>query len=202
MKITDIKQQVKRKDRYSIYVDEKYSFALSESGLLNAGLSIGQDLSSQELADLKKLSIEDKAIYRILDLIARRPRSQGEIRDYLRRKKYSDEEIRKILNVLSEKEYIDDEDFARRWVDSRRLLKPISNRKLRLELMQKKVSEEIIQGVLSENEVDEKEIIKELIAKKSRQTRYKDKQKLMQYLIRQGFDYADVKDALNTIETN
>ena len=130
MKVTDIKQQVKRKDRYSIYVDEKYSFALSESGLLSAGLSIGLDLSGQELEELKKLSVEDKAIYRVLDLIARRPRSQGEITDYLKRKKYSEEEIEKTLNTLSVKGYINDEDFAKRWVESRRLLKPISKRKL------------------------------------------------------------------------
>lgn len=198
MKVTDIKQQQRRKDRYSIYVDGKYSFALSESGLLSSNISVGQELKNQELEELKKFSAEDKAVYRVLDLIARRPRSGGEIRDYLRLKKYSEEEIEKTLNTLSDKGYIDDEDFARRWVDSRRLLKPISNRKLRLELMQKKVDSEIIQRILEENETDEVETIKKLIAKKQRQTRYQDKQKLMQFLIRQGFNYPDIKTAIDS----
>lgn len=198
MKITDIKQQVKRKDRYSIFVDGKYSFSLSESGLLESGLSIGFELSGNELEKMKNTSAEDKAVYRVLDLIARRPRSEGEIRDYLRRKKYQDEEIKKIVNVLNKKGYINDEDFARRWVENRRLLKPISKRRLRLELKQKKVSEDIISSVLEQDETDESQVLKELIAKKRRQSRYQDDQKLMQFLIRQGFDYSDIKSTIKS----
>ncbi|HEX5456169.1 MAG TPA: RecX family transcriptional regulator, partial [Candidatus Saccharimonadales bacterium] len=164
MKITDIKQQVKRKDRYSIFIDGKYSFALSESGLLESGLKIGRELSDAELAELKEVSSEDKAIYRVLDLIARRARSEGEIRDYLRRKKYGDEAVKKILNTLSNKGYINDEAFARSWVENRRLLKPTSRRKLVLELRQKRISDEIISAVMDSEPADEREVLKELIA--------------------------------------
>jgi hypothetical protein len=38
MKITKISQQVQRKDRYSVYVDEKYSFSLSDYQLITAGV--------------------------------------------------------------------------------------------------------------------------------------------------------------------
>lgn len=197
MKITDIKQQVKRKDRYSIFVDGKYSFALSENGLLGAGIKLSQELSKQELDRLKDTAAEDKGVYRALDLISRRPRSEGEIRDYLKRKKYAPEEIEKILNALSKKGYIDDEDFARRWVESRRLLKSTSCRKLQLELRQKKVNAETIDKILSEDDTDEVETIKELVAKKRSFMRYQDDQKLMQFLARQGFNYADIKQALS-----
>lgn len=196
MKITDIKQQVKRKDRYSIFIDGKYSFALSESGLLSAGLSVGKELSNAELDDLKTVSVEDKAVYRVLDLIARRPRSEGEIRDYLRRKKYKAEEIEKTVNTLSIKGYINDEDFALRWMENRRLLKPISRRRLGLELRQKKISNQIVSKTLETDETDEKEVISELITKKRRQTRYQDDQKLIQFLIRQGFNYQDIKSVM------
>ncbi|HEX5797173.1 MAG TPA: RecX family transcriptional regulator [Candidatus Saccharimonadales bacterium] len=198
VKITDIKQQVKRKDRYSIFIDGKYGFALSESGLLAGGLKVGQELSKPELDKLKETSVEDKAVYRVLELIARRPRSEGEIRDYLRRKKYEDQKIEKILSTLSSKGHINDEDFAFRWVENRRLLKPISKRKLRLELKQKKISEDIIQKILQDDETDEKEIIKELIEKKRRQSRYQDNQKLIAYLARQGFSYSDIKEAMDS----
>lgn len=200
MKITDIKQQIKRKDRYSIYIDGKYSFALSQSGLLDTNLKISQEITDSRLKELKEFSGEDKAIYRVLDLISRRPRSEGEIRDYLRRKQYSAEEIEKILNTLSSKGYIDDLDFAKRWVDSRRLLKPISKRKLRLELKQKRVNDEIIETVLDEDETNETEVIKELIIKKQNQSRYQDQQKLMQFLARQGFNYGDIKAAFGELE--
>lgn len=200
MKITDIKQQVKRKDRYSIFVDDKYSFALSESGLISSGIKIGLELSDVELSKLKQEAVEDKGIYRVLDLISRRPRSEGEIIDYLKRKKYEKEEITKILERLSAKGYINDEDFARRWVENRRLLKSISRRKLQLELRQKKVSGDLIDKVLQTNETDEVETIKELIKKKRTSSRYQDSQKLMQSLARQGFNYSDIKQALTELE--
>lgn len=202
MKVTDIKQQVKRKDRYSIFIDGKYSFALSESGLLSSGLKIGLEISNEELETQKQASVEDKGVYRVLDLISRRPRSEGEIKEYLKRKKYSDEEIEKILNVLSNKGYIDDQDFSRRWVENRRLLKPISTRKLWAELKQKRVNEEIIQQVLQNDETNEIDVIEELIRTKSRQTRYQDKQKLLQFLVRQGFNYEDIKQAFSNIDSS
>lgn len=200
MKITDIKQQIKRKDRYSIFIDGKYGFALSESGLLSSGLKIGRELTGQELEELKSFSSQDKGLYRVLELLARRPRSEGEIKDYLKKKGYSEEEREKILNTLSAKAYINDESFATAWVESRRLLKPTSKRKLRLELRQKKISDEVISKVMEDDTADEKEIIKELIAKKSQQSRYKDRQKLMQFLARQGFNYPDIKAAFDEEE--
>jgi regulatory protein len=88
--------------------------------------------------------------------------------------------------------------FARSWIANRRLLKPTSARKLRLELKQKQVAEEIIQEAMAEDETDEQEVLQQLIAKKRNQTKYNhDNLKLMQYLARQGFNYDAIKSALD-----
>ncbi|MBI5357256.1 RecX family transcriptional regulator [Candidatus Saccharibacteria bacterium] len=196
MKITDIKQQVKRKDRYSIFIDGKYSFALSEGKLLELGLAIGQEFDKTQLETAKDEAHLDKAVYSVMDLISRRPRSGWEIKDYLKRKGYEASEIEQVVKLLSEKGYVNDLDFARRWVESRRLLKSTSKRKLRLELMQKRVSEEAITKVLEDDETDEAEVLEELIAKKRSQTRYQDREKLIAYLLRQGFNYSDIKSVI------
>ena len=197
MKITDIKQQVKRQDRYSIYVDGKYVFSFSENELLSLGLRVGQEFDEGELEKLKKSAIEDKAYMRSLDLIMRRQRSEWEVRDYLKRKDYESETVEKIVNRLSNSGYIDDKKFAEAWVNNRRLLKATSKRKLRLELKQKRVSDEVISEVISEDETDERQVLKDLIAKKRSQTRYQDDQKLIAYLMRQGFNYEDIKLVLS-----
>ena len=98
MKITAIKQQVKNPGRYSVFVDEKYSFSLSELALVNSELKLNQELSKDELAKLKEESDLDKAYNRVLNLLARRARSEWEIRDYLKRKKYEQDTIDKLLN--------------------------------------------------------------------------------------------------------
>lgn len=200
MKISDIKQQVKRQDRYSIYVDGKYVFSFSESELLSLGLRINQEFSEHELAELKKTAIEDKAYMRSLDLLARRARSEWEIRDYLKRKDYEPEVIEKIVSRLTDAGYIDDAKFAEAWINNRRLLKATSKRKLRMELMQKRVPDEVITIALSEDETDEGQVLKDLVVKKRQQSRYKDDQKLTAYLMRQGFNYDDVKSAMSQPE--
>lgn len=197
MKITDIKQQVKRQDRYSIYVDSKYVFSFSESELLNLGLRINQEFEPGELEKLKKTAIEDKAYMRSLDLIARRQRSEWELRDYLKRKDYEPDVIEKIVNRLGIAGYVDDKKFAKALVSNRRLLKATSKRKLQMELRQKRVADEVVSEVLALDETDERDVLRELIAKKRSQSRYQDDQKMIAYLSRQGFNYEDIKAAMS-----
>ncbi len=200
MKITDIKQQVKSQGRYSIFIDGKFSFGLSESGLMVSGIRIGRELSSTELAELKSTARFDKAYNQALNLIARRPRSEWEIREYLKRKEYDQEVVDVIIGRLYESKWLNDTEFARKWVENRRLLKATSMRRLTQELKSKRVSDDVISLVLAEDDTDEVLILRELIARKQKQTRYQDTQKLMAYLVRQGFNYGDVKTAMASEE--
>ena len=202
MKITAIKTQVKREGRYSIFVDGKYAFSLSADSLLSAGLVNGQELDEAELQVYKKLSSDDKAYGLALEYVVRRMRSEGELKDYFRRKKYEPELADYILSKLKQAGYVDDMEFAKRWVENRRLLKATSTRRLQLELRQKNVSSDIIQAVLAEDETDERQVLRELVAKKRKQSRYQDDQKLIAYLVRQGFNYDDIKLTLGMIRTD
>ena len=197
MKITAIKQQVKRADRYSIYLDGKYSFSLGEGELLKLGLHTGQELTEEELGNYQEESSFGKWFDKTLNLLSYRLRSEWELRDYLKRKDCPPEITERILNKLCINGYVNDEQFARRWVENRRLLKATSRRRLAQELKQKRISSEIIDKVLAadKDEVDEREVLKELVEKK--RARYPDQTKLMQYLARQGYNYDDIKSALH-----
>lgn len=196
-KITNIKQQVKNKDRVSVYVDGKYSFSLSTWQFGSANLKVGADISEKRVDELRKESDFGKMYDRTLMWLMLRPRSTWEVEDYLRRKT-DDEAIREqLLSAFKEKKYIDDQDFAQRWVANRRLLKSISKLKLRQELLKKRVPKEIIDQALEEDDTNEVEVLSELIAKKRKISRYQDDRKLMEYLARQGFRYGDIKDALD-----
>jgi regulatory protein len=198
MKITAIKQQVKQKNRYSFFVDGTYAFSLSESALLESKLTSGTEISEGKLRELKKLSDDDKVYNRVLNYIALRPRSRWEIEFYLQRKKASPALVELILNLLSINGLIDDEKFAKAFVNDRRLLRPASRRKLVNELRKKHISNEIIKKAIGSENEDEQAALRAVIEKARRQTKYQDDQKLMQYLARQGFGYGDIKDALNS----
>jgi regulatory protein len=196
MKLTNITQQQKNRDRYSLFVDGQYAFSLGASALLDAKLVVGQELSDAELRDYKQLSADDKAYGLALAYVARRMRSEGELQDYFRRKGYAPALAEDIMGRLQVAGFVDDAEFARRWVENRRQLKSSSAKRLRLELRQKKISPEIVEEVLSEDATDERVLLRELVTKKRKQSRYQDDQKLLAYLARQGFAYDDIKAAL------
>jgi regulatory protein len=197
MKITKIMTQVKQQGRYSVFVDNKYAFSLSDTALLESHLVPSQELTSAELAGWKQASTDDKVLGRALQYAMIRPRSRWEMETYLKRKNVTPALVELILNKLSNLRMLNDTEFARSWVANRRLLRPTSLRKLQQELRAKRVEDEVIQQVLEEDDTDEYDVLKELIAKKRQQTRYKtDDLKLMQYLAGQGFSYGDIKSAL------
>ena len=200
MKITGITAQVKTRGRYSVFVDERFAFGLSELGLIDSGIHIGLEISESELADFKATAAVDKIYNMALGLIARRARSEYELRQYLRRKEVDEQAMVAILNKLSDRGYINDENFATAWVESRRLMKSMSKRKLQMELSQKGIDRQIVERVLAKDEVRDDDVLKKLIVKKRSQTRYQDDKKLMQYLAGQGFGYDDIKRAISSDE--
>jgi regulatory protein len=197
MKITKITQQQKRLDRYSIYVDDTYAFSLSEGALLDSKITSGQPITKEQVDTFKQLSSEDKLYQRALRYVAMRPRSVWELETYLKRKDSPAPLIEQITNKLTSFGYLDDDTFAETFVRDRRLLRSASVRKITLDLRKKHVPSEVIERALGKDETDEASMLKELIAKKRKQQKYRDDElKLMQYLARQGFSYGDIKTAL------
>lgn len=200
MKITDIKQQVKRQDRYSIFVDDKYAFSLSENELMKSGIRIGREYSQVALDELVQTAVLDKAYMRALDLLSRRARSEWELREYLHRKDYDQEITDATMERLTKAGYVDDAAFARAWIENRRLLKSISRRKLWQELKQKRIADDVITAALADDETDERVVLRQLIERKRQQSRYQDSEKLLAYLMRQGYQYDDVKTAMAELD--
>lgn len=201
MKISAIRQQQKQKNRYSVYVDAVYAFSLSEDALLESGIVPGIEIDTRQLKAYKQLSADDKIQASTFRYAAQRPHSEWELRQYLRRKEASEPVTEKIVAKLIRIGLINDESFAKLWVENRRLLKPVSRRKLALELKQKHIEHALIDTVLKGDDqvTDERVVLHQLILKK--QGRYADRQKLMQYLARQGFGFDDIKTVLSEIDS-
>ncbi len=222
MKVTKIQQQQKRKDRYSIYINEKYLFSLNEFQLAGSGLRIGKELTPSEVENFATESQFGKAYERSLNYVMVRPRSQKEIKDYLTRtylypkpKSYVDKNgqrhfkqqevdkakvsnlIVRVMERLADKGHINDQRFTESWVQSRMLHKNPSKRKLEQELYAKGIDQKIIATVLQNEDLNEQDNLLELVKKKRKLLRYQDDQKLIAYLLRQGFNYDDIRDIIN-----
>lgn len=194
-RITKLKQGVRDENRVNVFVDGKFVFSLDISQVVDFKLKVGQEISKEELSELEKASEFGKLYQRTLEWVLIRPRSERETYDYLKKKTFEkrlDENyIGSIIEKLEDKKYLDDLKFAEWYVENRFVKKGVSRRRLEVELVKKGISREIINQVFSESERnDETEILK-IIEKK--RAKYDD-EKLIQYLVRQGFSYELVRD--------
>jgi regulatory protein len=175
------------------------------------GIKVGRDYTEEELVELETESQFGKVYTRALEYCLMRPHSSREMRDYLYRKTrdtpkktggmrkgVSPAITERVFNRLTEKGYIDDEKFARYWIENRNLRKGTSKRKLQAELRAKGIESGVIERLLSDSDRSDESEITKIIAKK--RSRYPDDQKLMQYLARQGFGFDDIKSALSADE--
>lgn len=97
----------------------------------------------------------------------------------------------KIMQVLVDEGFIDDERYASTFVRSKIHLKKWGVNKIRMALKMKGISDEIIQNALSEIDPENyrEELIKVLKAKKINETDpYKRKAKLAQYAMQKGYE--------------
>ena len=210
--ITDIKQAVKNPNRANIFVNGKYRFSLDIFQLTQLNIKISAKFSKAEIENLEQQSEFGKLYALALNYCLMRPHSEKEIRDYLwkktlnrklknrktgefyEKKGVSKLSVDQVLDRLIEKKYINDEKFARFWVENRNQRKGSSIKKLKSELFSKGVSAEIIELILSKSIRNDGEEIQKIITKKAK--KYTDEKKLIAYLVRQGFSFDEIKRAI------
>lgn len=134
-------------------------------------------------------------------LLSFRPRSQFEIEQKLRFKKYPPQEIKNTIKKLKDDRLIDDKTFAMLWVSNRENLSPRGKRLLELELRQKGIAQEIIEEVLASYSTEYQiDLVLKLLEDKLQDKKvlqdFQKKQKILAHLARRGFDYNVSKRAL------
>lgn len=190
---------MRNKNRVNVSVDGKYRFSLNIEQVIDLGLKSGQELSDGDITRYERESDFGKMYGRALEYCFLRPRAKREVSDYLRRKKIDDEVAGRVLSRLIEKRYLDDENFARFWVENRMLKKGISKKRLVMELKQKGLEQSIIENTLALSDRSDDDEILKIIAKK--RAKYDD-EKLIAYLMRQGFSYSDSKGKLAEFDSS
>ncbi|MCF6174867.1 MAG: recombination regulator RecX [Victivallaceae bacterium] len=153
---------------------------------------------------MSELATEEraKALKKAFDLLSRRDHSRSELKTKLYSRKFSSASIEHALNECERLGFIDDHNFATRYVAELQF-KGYGIFRLREKLYRKGIGKEIIETVLAGIDVDEeKTAARESMEKKLRQLRretdeQKKQQKLYRYLISRGFSSDTVRELLN-----
>ncbi len=133
--------------------------------------------------------------------LAGRPHTVAEIHRHLRSKRFDEGAIDHAIDRLRAQRYVDDDAFARWWLEQRERFKPRGDRALRTELMQKGVARDVIDTVLGERAPDaDVELAKRALSRPL--TRWatlppqERKRKIHAYLAARGFDYGTIEEVM------
>ncbi|KAB2811110.1 regulatory protein RecX [Pimelobacter simplex] len=128
----------------------------------------------------------------LLDQLSIKARSRRELEERLARRKVPEEVASRLLDRFEEVGLVDDEAFARAWVEGRRRSRGLARTALAVELRRKGIADETAREVLDEVEPGaEEEAARALVRKKLRSMRGLDEQvaarRLVGMLARKGY---------------
>ncbi len=204
-KITEVSPQKKNPHRFNVFLDGEFAFGADEDLVVNRRLVVGKIISSEDLNKILFEAEVGKLMERMHRLWNIRQRSEKEVRDYFRNKQLSQMVIDAVVEVLKKKGMINDLEFAKAWVESRRRSRQKGIRAIKQELYQKGIDKEIIEEVVSyqSSAISEETLAKEALEKKMRIWKNLDpqkfKQKATEYLLRKGFEYYLVREIIDKL---
>jgi regulatory protein len=194
-KITAIEPQARHANRFNLYIDN--AFALGLSDLVAVRLRVGQTLSDEEFKQLQDAEDFETAYEKALRFLEPRPRSSTEVKQQLVKKKIAPEVIERVIVRLTNAGLLDDEAFAKYWVENREQFKPRAGRALRFELRRKGLSNNAITEAIGA--IDESESAYRAGLTRAKRWSDLDRRafldKLTAFLVRRGFGYSVAKDA-------
>ena len=199
-RITAIEPQQKNPQRVNVYLDGE--FALGLTSLVAAWLKVGQELGEEKIASLKVEDEREVTYQKALHFLSYRPRSMVEVRQNLLKRGISESLIEETVNRLQGAGLVNDEVFARAWVENRNTFRPRGKPALRMELRQKGLSDEIIQSVL-DTQVNEAALAFEAARKYARRLAGLEwpefRQKLAGFLARRAFTYTTIAPVVSEV---
>ncbi len=165
-------------------------------------LKSGKRQNPDPAGNTKKTGSQNRTVRECaLALLEFRDRTERELRQKLKEREYSAEEINETVLFLKEYRYLDDEAYADRYIRSCAARK--SRRQIRADLERKGVSREIIDLQLQEKTVDEDSQIRKLLQKKGyvpgKRLEPAEYRRIMGALGRRGFSGEAIRKAMESM---
>ncbi|HHX18782.1 MAG TPA: regulatory protein RecX [Clostridium sp.] len=202
MKITSVEKSKKNNKMLSVFIDNVYSFSISEEDYFRLNLYEKTSISEREIDDIKN-SIALKTVKSsAIRLITYKLLSEKELFLKLIAKGYDEDVVNIAIEEVKSIGYLNDTIYAQKFVYERIKLKPKSKKALSFELANKGISGDIIETVLNNIDYDEDVVIERLLRKKFGKYDLADPKitkKAYSFLMHRGFDFENIKRVINKI---
>lgn len=190
------------KSRSKIEIDYAFAFVLYKGELRVYGLKEGSEISEEAYEEIMKKVLPRRAKLRAMNLLKQRSYTRYALAEKLRSGGYPEQVIEEALDYVESFHYIDDRRYALDYIEYNKERK--SRAKIIRELQQKGIEDTLIQEVWEECAGDdernlEREQILYWVRKKhfcAENADFKEKQRMMAFLYRKGFQVEDIRSVL------
>lgn len=200
MLVTGITEITKSRSR--VEIDHAFAFVLYKGELRIYGITEGSEISEKAYTEIVEQVLPKRAKMRAMNLLKQRSYTRYTLAEKLRQGGYPEQIINEALDYVESFHYIDDRQYALDYMEYNKERK--SKRRIFQDLMQKGIPESLLQEIWEENAgEDAQRLVREQIlawAKKknfSAETAdFGQKQKMMAFLYRKGFQVEDIRSVL------
>ena len=192
MEITKV--QALTKQKYRIFLDGESAFAVYKGELSRYHLEEGAVLPPEVYEELVNRVLKKRATLRAMHILERTDKTEAQLRRKLEESEYPKEAVESAIAYVTSYGYLDDRRYAEHYIEWKKQGK--GKARLKMELVQKGISREIIEEVLESTDFGEtREMISQIILKKRKTDipmNEKEKQRLYGFLMRKGFSSSDI----------
>ncbi len=187
------------KKKFHIHFDSSEEIEISEETLIESGLYKGQEVEDEIIDKLKFEDEKTEALllsYRFLQ----RNKTEKQLIDYLYKNKISGEIIDTVIQILNEKKYLNDEDYARRYLNDAMNIKKYGKIKIIYMLRSKGIKNDIIEKIMRDYDYELEYLNAEDLLSKKLDSEEKDPKKInsaKKYLQGRGFEFEIINFAVD-----
>ena len=217
MKVTKLSSQKRDPNRVNMYIDEDFFCGISLDSVAKFNIYIGKEFEERELENVLFEELKGRFSQRAMNYISRAIKTEFQVRRYLKDLSYKkkgkwftdipQEQLETIINEtvskLKEYGYLNDEEFAEQFIQSRVKNKPRGKTILVSELISKGVNIDLAREKVEELVEDEYDMLKRIYTKKygNEEITMEDNKKI-DFLKRKGFNWDLINEFINNEFTN
>lgn len=189
------------KSRTKVYLDYEFVFVLYKGELRRYGIIEGEELGIESYNEIMETILSKRVKLRCMNLLTKKTYTEAQLREKLKND-YQEELIKEAIEYVKSYGYVDDRQYAMDYINYRQETK--SQKQMELYLRKRGIKSDIIQYSMEEciNNIEEQEraALKRLLSKKQykqEETSREEGDKIIQFLLRKGFEYSMIKSVMN-----
>jgi regulatory protein len=196
--ITKLEVQKHDQSRVNLFVDEKFFCGITLDDIVRLKIHKNDEVSELALTEIKSVAEKQDFYNKALNYVLTSPKPEKKVRDYLFKKKVSREVIDEIIEKIKNLGYINDEEYAKSYIDAKR--EKLGRGQIRQKLRFNGIAGEIVDRNVAE--IESQTELAEQVAEKYVRNKPRDfklRNKLFAHLLAKGFDFDLAGETTNKI---